>query len=121
MKNLDKENFWNRLQELYPLGMKVFCDWVDEYKRKNNWNDLFGNGKITQRKHYWSDVKYHHIPLAFQIGMWIEFVGDTETDTDSPSETECYLKNINDWKAEIEAHLEFLNTDLEYEKNKKNG
>lgn len=41
MENLNKENFWDELYKKYPKGMKVFCDWIDEYKKQNNWDEFF--------------------------------------------------------------------------------
>lgn len=73
-ENLTKENFWNEMQEKYPQSMAVFCVWIDEYKKENNWNDLFGNDQITQRKEYWADIKFHHLPIAMQYGIWQQFV-----------------------------------------------
>lgn len=106
MKNLTKENFWNQLQELHPKGMKVFCNWIDEYKAKNNWNDLFGNDQISQRKHHWADIKFHHIPLAFQIGIWIEFVCDRGG---------CYWEIEDmfsmDWEKEILSFIKMIDSE----------
>lgn len=62
MENLNKENFWNDVYAKYPNATQEFCNWIDNYKEQNGWNKLFG-----------SDVKFHHIPVAMQLGIWFEF------------------------------------------------
>lgn len=58
MKNLNKENFWNEMQEKHPITMKKFCIFIDEFKEKHEWNRMF-NPKI----------KFHDIPIVMQIGV----------------------------------------------------
>lgn len=62
MNNLTKENFFNEIKIKYPAAMESFCKWIDEYKQKNNWGQLFLTG-----------IKYHNIPLEMQIGLWMFF------------------------------------------------
>lgn len=71
MDNLTKENFWNEMQQKYPLAMNDFCMWIDEYKKANNWSSLF---PITKRKNHWMDIKFHHLPIAMQMGIWNEYM-----------------------------------------------
>ena len=104
---LTKENFWNEMIQKYPKAMKIFCDWIDEYKKEVKWNDLFQhetfehyferkshtikfyerqnlitNKEIKEAKRNvlfscWSKevriIKFHDIPYAMQLGIWIEF------------------------------------------------
>lgn len=63
MESLTKENFWNELERKFPAAMKVFGEWIDEYKRKNDWNN-----KLSHR------IKFHDLPLAMQMGIFSEFV-----------------------------------------------
>lgn len=72
MENLTKEIFWNDLQAKYPDGMKTFCNWIDEYKKKNDWDMLFRNWHRSELE----QIKFHHIPYAMQMGIWFEFVID---------------------------------------------
>lgn len=77
LENLTKENFWNDLQERYPEKMKEFCDWIDEYKKENNWNSLFKplpgyTGGAVGFKY----PKYHDLPFAMQVGIFIQFVDE---------------------------------------------
>lgn len=58
--NLNKQEFWDQLNKDYPQAMKHFCNWIDWYKAANDWAFMFG-----------TEVKYHTIPLAMQIGIFI--------------------------------------------------
>lgn len=79
-ENLTKENFFNEMMELYPLAMKLFCKWIDDYKAEIGWNGLFGEHetKLSGRMVCCGIApKFHEIPYAMQQGIWIEFVGQT--------------------------------------------
>ena len=76
-KNLSKDNFWNELYEKCHGGpVQVFCEWIDEYKKKMDWNSLF---PITERKNHWMDIKFHHLPLAMQVGIIMQFYHETKS------------------------------------------
>jgi hypothetical protein len=62
MENLNKENFWNELRELYPEAVDHFCKWIDEYKKEVKWLDLFADG-----------IKFHDIPFDMQNGIIARF------------------------------------------------
>lgn len=80
---LTKENFWNGMMGQYPLATKMFCDWIDEYKKAVNWDFLFNGG--VEKAHYseiqchWSSAgktaspKFHDLPYDMQVGIWIRF------------------------------------------------
>lgn len=82
-KGLTKENFFNEMMEQYPNAMKLFCEWIDEYKKTINWNKLFNdsysrtnvqrasNGEICHID--FSAPKFHEIPYDMQVGIWIGF------------------------------------------------
>lgn len=82
MENLN-QNFWDNISKEYPDASKVFTDWLDGYKKRNNWDRLFQSGFITCRRAYDGngyDVtgetytrELSEIPLAMQIGIMIEF------------------------------------------------
>ena len=123
MENLNKENFFNALQDKFPKGMKIFCDWIDEYKKKNNWDSLFKtpddkrpeansdpffNVGLDERQKEWDarKIKYHNLPIAFQIGIWIEFVcsrGGCQWEIDDLFS--------HDWKDEISKYIEMMHED----------
>lgn len=63
MENLNKANFFNEMQIKYPRAMKKFCDWIDEYKRVNNWDKMFRNG-----------IKYHDLTIDMQMGIFSAYL-----------------------------------------------
>lgn len=67
---LTKENFWNEIMKKFPKATKVFCEWIDEYKKEVNWVHLFNQEQFLVP----DQVKFHDIPHAMQEGIWIEFV-----------------------------------------------
>lgn len=86
IENLTKENFWNEMQEKYPKAMKKFCDWVDNYKKENDWYSLFNSGwsKGVSKSNEGHLIggektkapKYHQLPLALQYGIFVQFTGE---------------------------------------------
>jgi len=76
-QSLTKENFWNEMMDKYPHATKMFCDWIDEYKKAVGWDALFGayetkpNGKVVYSR---IAPKFHDLPNAMQLGIWIVFV-----------------------------------------------
>jgi len=73
-ESLTKDNFWNELTKSYPLGTKVFYDWIDEYKKAVNWQDLFRDHLNADAK--FSSPKFHNLPHAMQLGIWIFFLDE---------------------------------------------
>jgi hypothetical protein len=79
MENLTKENCFNALTEKYPRAMELFCEWIDFYKVKNNWKELFntfceGYSVRDSVGNPFNAPKYHELPYAMQLGIWFEFV-----------------------------------------------
>lgn len=71
---LTKENFFDEMTKKYPKQMEVFCKWIDEYKKRVNWDLIFadrhnGLGRVP---------KFHEIPIAMQIGIITEFSMEIE-------------------------------------------
>jgi hypothetical protein len=79
-EKLTKENFWDELYERYS-AVQVFCDWIDEYKKRVNWNVLF-NGGIREYPYVngvikFTDVpKFHDLPIAMQWGIFQQFCAE---------------------------------------------
>ncbi len=44
--------------EKYPDVVTHFCEWIDKYKEKVGWGDLF-----------LPEVKFHHLPIEMQRGI----------------------------------------------------
>lgn len=78
MNSLTKENFWNELHEKYPKSVQQFCDWIDKYKKKVDWNKLFNSDSD------WQDAngknapapKFHDLPIAMQIGILLQYMSE---------------------------------------------
>ena len=83
MDSLTKENFWNELYAQYPSEMEVFCKWIDEYKKRVNWNQLFNSDSNWQDSNgkNATSPKFHEIPIAMQLGIFAHFLADQEKDT----------------------------------------
>ena len=89
-ENFNKENFWNEMQQRYPLAMKEFCVWIDIYKEKNKWEDLFNDSYSKTNYQYASNgevtsidfafPKFHDLPLAMQMGIWKHYVDYLDID-----------------------------------------
>jgi hypothetical protein len=75
IENLNKENFWNELQQTCPNAMKVFCKWIDQYKESIDWKSLFYNENIDDENGIgYRDIKFHHIPYEMQVGIIFRFL-----------------------------------------------
>jgi hypothetical protein len=84
-QTLTKENFWDGMTVRFPKAMKLFCQWIDDYKAAVEWETLFnhcglvyiadarGNKTTTIER---PAPKFHEIPYAMQQGIWIEFAKD---------------------------------------------
>lgn len=61
--NLNKKNtFTEEWEQRFPNVAKHFKNWIDEYKRDIDWNELFQNGIESY-------VKFHDVPLELQYGI----------------------------------------------------
>ncbi len=70
MSLMTKDGFWNEIEKRWPGEFHRFGKWIDDYKKNNHWKDLF---KITIRDKFWSNIKYHDLPDAMQLGIFIEY------------------------------------------------
>jgi hypothetical protein len=70
------QEFWNKLAQIYPGEIADLRKWIDEYKKKVDWNDLFWNAGQT-RVAYWGDIKFHHLPDPMQAGLFIQYIVET--------------------------------------------
>lgn len=73
MQNLNKENFWNALEQKYPVAMQRFKEWIDAYKNEVDWSELFAE----------YEVKLHDIPIEMQLGILLRFVAESLNDMGS--------------------------------------
>ena len=77
MDNLNKENFFDALQQKHPAGMAIFCNWIDGYKAGVNWHAIVKE---------W--VKFHDLPYPMQAGIMIEFFKQRHPDGKAPQTTD---------------------------------
>ncbi len=86
MKNLSKEDFWDKVEVDFPEAFKDFQHWIDEFKVSVNWDVVFnGNIPIAKwdgRDGYVSEEntkapKFHDLPIEFQVGILTLYFGDT--------------------------------------------
>ena len=96
MENLGKENFWNEMKDRYPHAVDVFCRWIDGYKEKVGWADIFGQ-----------KVKFHDLPYELQMGIMNRFFIETYA-----GEEEYTVNCQSRYKEEMILSLKQLNSRL---------
>lgn len=77
MERLTKENFWNDLNNKYPEIMWKFKTWIDEYKKSVAWKILF-NDESEIKVGSKIGPKYHDLPYAMQVGIFLQFVAENK-------------------------------------------
>lgn len=75
---MTKADFWDKIQSEYPEEMGEFLSWLEEYKRRENWSDIFG--ETGQHNVFpsvgikWTDrIDFFNLPNAMQIGIFIQY------------------------------------------------
>ncbi len=100
MENMNRK-FWIELAKKYPLGFKVFDNWLIKYQLEHDWYHMFrvkGDGKT---------IPFDELPLGMQIGIYIEFV----TERGGCSwEVDLYEM---DWKEDMTKMCEMMQGDEE--------
>jgi hypothetical protein len=71
-QTLTKENFWDGMTVRFPKAMKLFGQWIDNYKMSVDWPRLFN----SRSQDMGIAPKFHQLPYAMQQGIWIEFAKD---------------------------------------------
>lgn len=71
--NLNKEEFWNNIVELYPKAGKRFCDWIDSWKESSTFNTVIAE---EYRKGELERFKFHDLPFEMQEGIIRQFLND---------------------------------------------
>ena len=89
--NMNKANFWDNIYEAYPKAVQEFYDFIDAYKKENNWDNLFKEG-----------IKFHDIPIEMQFGIWLEFnFGLGCGNFEITLESDCFeIENLYEWANE---------------------
>lgn len=83
-QGLKKEDFFNEMNSKFPKAMEEFCKWVDRYKEAVGWSMLFNSESNYQNAEGKNAPapKYHNIPYAMQLGIWITNVTSFENSGD---------------------------------------
>lgn len=93
VKSLTRENFWDHVWEISHGALQEFCDWIDEYKKANNWDQLFGNT-------FHKSTKFHDLPIAMQLGILYQFMYENNYEPELTFDTpnlEMLLQNIEEF------------------------
>lgn len=115
MEKLTKENFWNALYEKYS-EVQVFCDWIDEYKKRVGWNgQLFDNVLRAA-------PKFHDLPIAMQWGIFQQFCaeqhpsgfGGIESSFEHPKDMEKIPELITEYFAEMKSQNDHERMEAKY-------
>lgn len=71
-KHWATEEHWAKFKEAYPDAMAIFSTWIDEYKKRVFWKQLFykdfGIGILPPR--------FDEIPAAMQVGIFLQFASE---------------------------------------------
>lgn len=98
MNTMTKENFWNEIEQRWPGEFIEFKEWIDEYKKQVQWESLF---PILPREHHYTAIKFHHLPDAMQLGVFIQYTKETPHRFDFIIEEgdtfEKIIENIKEW------------------------
>lgn len=79
---MNKDNFWTPLYESTGGGLQAFCDWIDIYKTKIGWNNLFRD-----------NVKFHDLPEVMQTAVVNLFLSERGYVFDEKWDSEKELSN----------------------------
>jgi hypothetical protein len=101
-EQLTLENFWNDAKARWPNATGNFCVWIDAYKEKHDWSRLFdfkynGGGPVMR-------YKYHELPGAMQMGIFIEWVNSVWSDP--------FFGNTRDFRRTATEWLRYLDNRL---------
>ena len=98
--NLTKENFWNKMMDENPHIMKIFCNWIDEYKKQVGWNDLFNSNSEYQnaKGKNAKAPKFHDLPLEMQLGIIERFKQEISNGKElADSQGKITIRKLEQW------------------------
>ena len=101
---MTKADFWDTLKAEYPDEFLDFALWIDEWKRREKWNELFGEGRLyandVGQQLIVRNVKFHDLPNAMQIGIFIQYTVETGAHPFHPEDElmmDSWQKGIGQW------------------------
>ena len=107
--NLNKTNFFTEdLRARYPVAMKTFAEWIDQYKIAMEWNVIF-NDQEDYTGTPGGAPKFHDLPFEMQVGILVRFI-----DEHNPSDLslhyfqEYYTQDLTDTTSVINWFANFL-------------
>lgn len=79
MNTMTKEALWNEIKILYPNHFEIFSQWIDKYKTRVNWLELFNEKTIHSPVNGFESValhapKFHELPAEMQAGIFVAYV-----------------------------------------------
>ena len=104
---MNKE-FWNRLQRDYPRTVPVLLKWVGEYKRANDWDELFDNPHRWRGAAKKNTIYFTDLPDAMQVGIFIEYAGTTSSHfprSEGRHHIREWIEEVESWFAEVEVEM----------------
>jgi len=74
---MTKDDFWNPIESRSPKQFEKFKNWVDEYKKRVDWSELWQEGEYIPCIEI-KAPKVHELPDALQTGIFIQFITEIE-------------------------------------------
>ncbi len=113
---MTKETFWNEIEQRWNGEFQLFAQWLDEYKKQNNWDDLFNGGIEYFRRAYDGNgydptggkseaPKFHDLPDAMQLGIFVQYTTEQSHSSGSfvieeGDTMDEIIANIKEWFCE---------------------
>ncbi len=69
MKNLNKENFFDKIRNEFPKASDHFWNWFKEYQKEVKWNSMFVENYFPQDGGVCPTVHFWYIPVEMQVGI----------------------------------------------------
>lgn len=85
MENKQRPAFWDDIEKQCPAVMQHFGKWIDEYKRKMDWDKLFAAG-----------IKFHDLPKEMQQGVLIKFQQEADVEESYIGEFFSFIGRVNE-------------------------
>lgn len=71
---------WDVLTDRYPIAVEHFKKYIDDYKGKVIWDQIFDPNYSYNKKHNLptnlNSPKFHNLPIELQVGVVIMFISE---------------------------------------------
>jgi hypothetical protein len=78
MENKLDDKFWREIKEKFVGEFEEFTEWIEKYKEKNHWKHFF-NPNFMMEGMMWRGVNFFDLPDAMQIGIFIQYVAESNS------------------------------------------